>query len=817
MRRHSRSIILLLLLVAPSLGAQDTRNEREDPEAREEWFWAQRMFPFSDRPYAAMRRARELASNLPLSSRSAAPPFGGAWRALGPTGFFGPDGGFFTSAPQLDAGRIAAIAPSRVAGGPLFAGTASGGVWKSTNNGASWVALTDKECALTTGAVAVDPVNASIVYVGTGEYNSGSNGCGVLRSVDGGSSWTSNGSGLVSSGTSAKFGSMIVDRGSAGSTTSSIIIGATTSGIVRSANSGSTWSSVLTAGTAASVVAHPARAGTYWTGLQFAQGTRIGLWKSTDQGATWIQMPPMPIADLATVGRLELAVSAADPNKVWMVVNHRTTQKLAGLFMWDDIAQKWTQLAADGTYTGNSRGDFGAQSGYDLGIAVDPRDAKRIYVAGIRAFRSVDGGATFTSIGNEIHCDWHVIVIDPRNPDILYAGTDGGIFMSTDAGDTWTSRNGGLTIAQYYPGISVNPLGTAVMGGTQDNGTLFSNGSPYWDGLLSGDGGYTATNYRDPTIRWAEVQFGRPIVRRDGTGTRSRVVGIDTSDRVGFIPPLVMDPITPTKLYFGTFRLYRTIDDGLTWSAISGNLAKNTGTIFTIAVAPSDSMTIYVGTSDGNVQVSRDGGATFTLAISGLPVRTITRIVVDPATAAHALVTLSGFGSGHVFETIDAGVNWRNISGNLIDAPANSAVFIGAPGNIFVGTDVGVFQTADAGATWVAGPSGMPNVAVMDLIYSASANLLVAGTFGRGIFSYAPGGQAAVLRGDVNADGRVDALDALLIQEGLVGSPVFPSSTALFPRGDANCNGVIESADVVLILRAAVGLPNGTACVGTTR
>ncbi|MFI5229865.1 MAG: dockerin type I domain-containing protein [Gemmatimonadales bacterium] len=814
-------------VVAP-LAAQDHDSVREDPVARSEWFWAQRTFPGTQRPYDAMLRARLSVMRGSAFSGASAAPLTGAWRPIGPTGLFVADGGFFSSAPQLDAGRIAAIVPAATAGGPMYVGTATGGVWRSTNNGASWTPITDNQCALTTGALAQDPVNPSLLYVGTGEGNQGTFGCGALRSTDGGNTWsTSATNGLnVSGGGVVDFYTIVVDRASAGSPSGTTLLAGlgfnTPGGIARSVNSGANWSLVTGAsvGVVTSIVAHPTRAGTYYAGARVAPSAAgRGVYRSTDVGATWSQLPPLPVADPTTIGRVQLAVTPAQPNSLWALVGTQQTGRLLGLFRWDESSNQWTQLAAAGVVTANTpRGDFGGQASYDLVLQIDPRGANRIFVAGVRAYQSSDGGATFVPMANEIHSDWHVLVFDPRNPDIMWAGTDGGVFVSLDAGETWTSRNYGLAITQYYPGVSMSSDGTLIMGGSQDNGTHIFTGGPFWDGFLGGDGGYTAINYKDSRVMWAESQWspgvGANILRSDATSAAIRTNGIVGTDRASFIPPLVMDLTTPTKLYFATDRLYRTTDEGLTWTPISADLTKGNGVITTVALAKADSNTIYVGTFDGNVQVSRDGGNTFTLS-TGLPLRTVTRIVVDPATATHALVTVSGFQAPHIWETTDGAVTWRSIAGNLPDAPANAAVFVGTTGSIFVGTDVGVFQTADDGATWGAGPTGMPNVIIQDLTYQPSANLLLAGTFGRGMFTFTPGGLGAVLRGDVNGDGKIDALDAFLIQEALVGRPSAASPS--YPRGDANCNGVLDAGDVLAVLRKAVGLSTGTACVGTTR
>jgi hypothetical protein len=808
-----------------STAAQTTREPKEDVKAREEYFWFQRSYPSTERPYAQMERARMAVSaqrqGLFALLAGGVP---GGWRSLGPNGVWVSDNGFYSSGPMLDIGRVAAIAPSPT--GSLFIGTASGGVWQSSNGG-YWTPLTDGQCNLTIGALSIDAADANVLYAATGEYNVDSWGCGILRSTDGGVSWTQLGatSFKVSAGGiprgSASFGKIIVSRPTGGSVANTVLIGSTNVGVFRSPDGGSTWSYVLV-GATASVVAQPTQPGTLFAGnSDRATASRRGVYRSVDNGATWTILPALPGVTVGSIERIELAVTPAAPNLVYAALGG-FDRKLLGLFVWDNAAGTWTQLAASGVYNGAARGDFGAQSDYDLAIAVDPRDAARVYLAGVRGFRSTDGGATFSPMGMEIHGDWHSIVIDPRNPDILYAGTDGGVFVSTDVGNSWVSRNAGLTVTQYYPGISAAPNGSVIMGGSQDNGTHVYTGSMYWNGFLDGDGGYTAINYDNPSIvygefPWNPIVNGADIIRFDGTTFSPRNTGIDGGDRAVFIPPFVMDPVTSTTLYFGTHRLYKTTNEGTLWTPISSDLTKGSGVITTIAVSKSDPRTIYVGASDANVSVTRDGGATFTTITTGLPNRYVTGIAVDPSDATHALLTVSGFATGHVFETTSAGASWTDISANLAtfaDAPANAVAFVPGIG-IMVGTDVGVFQAPSPGASWISGPAGIPNVIVYDLIYVPNAKLLIAGTYGRGMFAYTVGGDTPVLRGDVNGDGTLDAFDALLIQEALVGT--LPPATVIYPRGDADCNQAIQTADVVYVLRTAVGLGSPGVCVGTVK
>ena len=601
------------------------------------------------------------------------------------------------------------------------------------------------------------------------------------------------------------------------------------SGIYRSTTSGSSWTHVptLSFGYVTSIVGLPGKPGVVFAGVAdyvTTASARSGLYRSADNGLTWTQVSNGSL-DFTSGGRFQLAVSAAQPNTVWVIAATKSSN-FHSISTYDDNTGQLTQLSAAGIdLSTGGRTHFGSQGTYDLDIKVDPTNAQRIYIAGVRAFRSSDGGATFAPMATEIHCDWHTIVVDPRNPRQLYAGTDGGVYASNDAGDHWVSRNSGLSISMYYPGISQHPTDVnVVLGGLQDNGTLLANGTALYNAVMGGDGGYAAINYASPTTLWSTCQWSTsgPCIQRRvplgvGFSYRNVTTGIAATDRAQFIPPLIMDPVTPTTLYFGTMRLYRTVNDGVLWTPLSGDLTKGSGSIKSIAVAPSDPLTIYVGTSDGYVQVTRDGGVTFTLSASGLPNRAITSLAVDRANPTRALVTVSGSGATHVFLTTNAGLAWTSVNGNLLDMPVNAVVMIDdGPNHFFVGADAGVFETTDGGLTWSNTPSGLPNAVVHDLSYNPTTKQLVVATWGRGLFSFSLANAAAVLRGDVNRDGVVNAFDALLIQQALLGLQL-PTGMTSLPHGDTNCNGKLEAADVLITLRAAVGLTTAGACVGTIR
>ena len=308
-----------------------------------------------------------------------------------------------------------------------------------------------------------------------------------------------------------------------------------------------------------------------------------------------------------------------------------------------------------------------------------------MFAGHIQLVRSLDGGATWTSIsagagGTAVHGDHHALAF-AADGSTLYEVSDGGIFSTTDvitSPITWKSLNAGLGITQFYGGLSIHPTNVAIgFGGSQDTGTLAYAGSTPWRLVTCGDGGWTAIDPVDPTNVYAGCQQISVLksTQAGAPGTfRQSQNGINSTDRVEFIPPLVMDPSNSKRLYFGTFRLYQTFDGAASWNAISPDLAGGSNTLTAIGVSERDPNTIYLGTNAGHVQVTGDALSLSGAAShwrdrsSGLPSRTVTQIVVDPENASTAYVTLSGFAlpwdtRGNVFMTSHGGVSWRDISG----------------------------------------------------------------------------------------------------------------------------------------------------------
>jgi len=605
---------------------------------------------------------------------------------------------------------------------------------------------------------------------------------------------------------------IVIDPATAGSPTSSTVFAATSVGLYKSTTSGTTWT-LLLAGGFTDVVADPANRSTLYAAGSPANDGVYEVEKSTDGGASWIALSGgfPPVSPPSSFGRIQIAISASSPATLYAAVTKDGTGSLLGLFKSENAGATWIDVDAAGFDCG--------QCSYDLVVAVDPSDPHIVYLGGVRLYLSTDGGASFTNIGDVIHGDQHAFAFDPANPLTIFAGNDGGIFRSSDRGQSWVSLNTNLAITQFYPGISVSPnTAPDILGGTQDNGTVEYTGDPVWSRVLFSDGGFTAINSQTPTTAWAETYwqirtgFSGPRRRDAGGDFALKVTGINLGDPALFIPPLVMDPVNSQVLYFGTSRLYRTADNGESWGQIGLDLSQ----ISAIAVAPSDPQTIYVGNELGTVAITADGGASWTTQNLGRGYF-LTDIAVDATDPQRAYVTFSGFTfdqGRHVFRTVDRGVSWQDISSTLVDIPVNAILRLPGSGELYIGTDLGVFNSTDDGATWAPSTTGLPNVAVLDLVFQSATQTIVAATHGRGMFARAV--QTGVLHGDVSLDGRVSAIDAQGILTGVVGLPL-PTGWVMSPNGDANCDGQVTALDAQIVLSYVVGLPTSQFCVGSVR
>ena len=835
--------VLLAALVFPVTGHAQGRGD--DPAGAARYFTEIRAFPDVRIPAGARQAAMaQMKARWPqaFAQRDAlasfTPNFSSptTWAPLGPAPIGSTPGTLQTFSGRLNSIAIDPNNPLRI-----FVGGAQGGVWRTLDGGSTWTPLADSECSLAMGSIAIDPNNSQVIYAGTGELNNSGDsyyGCGVLKSTNGGNSWTPLGASVfVRTGArSATISKVLVDR----TPGSSIVFAASSFGLYRSTDGGTTWALVITDPTSglpitsvASDIVQDATDPTIFYAAQGNAGGPLvnGVYKSVNSGVSWTKLTGVaPTAFPSTnVGRINLAVSPAAPSTVFAAIEDANNNvgadgSLLGLYVTTDGGTTWTQRTATPPSATNPLCGTGVQCWYDMVIAVDPVNPLIVYFGGFSLYRSIDGGNTFTDIGDAIHADQHAFAFDPTNPATIYAGNDGGIFKATSASTgapIWTSLNTNLALTQFYAGVSVSPVSaTTILGGTQDNGTLQWGGSSNWPRVIGADGGFTAIDQVVGGVMFGETQwtpssgFSGPR-RSDPPGSQfiPKTAGINTADRASFIPPLVMDPARPRIVYFGTTNLYRSANSGDLWTNIGPSLIASSGVINAIGVAASDSLTVYVGSSDARVSYTHDGGTTWAVA-TGLPLASVTDFAVDARDARTAVVTFGGFPGSHVWRTNDGGVTWTDLTFNLPNIPTLAVVLEPGSRDIDIGTDLGVFTLRNGATSWSPVVNGLPNVAVYDLVFDTQRSRLIAGTHGRGMFSLDV--TVVALRGDITADGTVNAADAQAILQSVVGLGPLPVGSIRYPNGDANCDGQVTALDALIVLMKAAGISTGT-CVGTTK
>lgn len=704
------------------------------PDEAMKWFIEQRSYPQGFIPTGWRDEAlRHIEENNKFLNGSEAL----SWTQLGP-GNIG--------------GRIRSIVVHPTDPNILYVGSVSGGVWKTTNAGSSWFPLKDNMENLAVCSMVMDPTNPNVIYAGTGEgfFNLDAiRGEGIFKTTDGGATWT-----RLSSTNNSNFyyvNKLMIDN------TTNVIYAATRKGLFASTNGGNTFSGLLIGTGGADVhcmdveIAYTSPTTIY---TSFGLFNDAFLYRSIDGGNSF-----SPILTQSGHGRIEIAASASNPLVAIISFLDLNTNGVSIMGKTTDGGDNWFTMTVPGPSYSGASNYAGTQAWYDNILYIDPNNPNVLYAGGIDFWKSTNFGVAWSQKTNwyvqagappYVHADHHAIAFAPYNTNIMFLGTDGGIFKSTNKGESWTSLNNNLFITQFYYG-AVNPSGNTYYGGTQDNGTLKTTGSTNWTEIIGGDGGATEVDFNNTNLVYGEyVNLCFLKSTNGGSSFVKSMNGIPvgpgfwdgTTDRTLFISPFSMDPNNSNTIVAGTYRVWRTTNSANNWTAISGDLTgSGTGssgaTISTVIVAKGNSNVIYAGCSNGRVQVTTDGGSSWNLRNSGLPNAYCTRIATDPNNPATAFATFSGFTSGSkVYRTTNFGVNWTNISSNLPNIPVNCIVVNPTNiNNLVVGTDLGIFTTNNGGTTWVQENNGLANVSVADLDYRSSDNKLFAATHGRGMFS----------------------------------------------------------------------------------
>ena len=689
-------------------------------------------------------------------------------------------------------GRVAALDAVREGKRlTIYVGAASGGVWKSVNGGTTYKPVFDKQPVQSIGAITVDPKNPQTVWVGTGEAwtrNSTSLGDGIYKSTDGGDNWTN--MGLHES---ERIGKIVVDPGD-----SNVVyvcaLGKLWSdgderGLYKTTDGGKTWSKILRGpnlSTGCSTLAmDPKQPKTLYAGLwdfrrtgwNFRSGgagaeaaSGSGLFKSTDGGANWTKLDAQTAKGLPAQpwGRVAVAVAPSKPNVVYAFIEAVPPKN--GLYRSDDGGQTWEAL--------DRSQNMVWRPFYFANLIVDPTDENKIYKAGGSLIASSDGGRSFSNIAGGAHGDFHDVWIDPKNTDHLITGDDGGLWYSYDGGNRWWKADN-LPISQFYH-VSVDmDLPYRVYGGLQDNSS-WVGASNYpggitnhqWENVSGGDGFWIFADPTDPNYIYAESQGGE-IARVNRKTHEARPIKPlpryqEGKLRFNWNAPIHLGPTQKGTIYIGAQFLFRSRDRGQTWERISPDLTTNDPqkqkqeesggvtidnsvaemhtTIYAIAESPRDANVIWVGTDDGNVQLSRDGGKSWSNLIAnvhGLPDHAwVSSIEASHFDAGTAYVTFDRHRFGdmrpYVYKTSDFGKTWKSISGAGSTVRGYAHVVKEDLVNqnlLFLGTEFGLWVSLDGGSQWVQYKGGeLPNVPVMDLAIHPRDHDLVIATHGRGIW-----------------------------------------------------------------------------------
>ena len=721
-----------------------TNGEEEQILARETWFYQQRQLYDIARPDLLRATAAGQTENMAAAEalRGDRP----AWTPLGPSPMVMLDWSMGNVS-----GRVSAIAIHPQNREIIYLGAAAGGLWKSVNGGLSWQALFDREGTQSIGAIVLDPKNPNTLWVGTGEHAQGCSGYfgrGLYKSEDGGATFFQ-----VNGDAAGPLNLSYISAIALHPDNPDILLAGGHAwcangqqhggGLFFSSNGGAGWRRILE-GPVNDILADPKHPGTFYTAIGRDHADHNGIFKSTDHGLNWERLNTgLPVPQ--EMGRSRIALSPSHPDILYAVIN--TDQQGTKLFRSTDGGKIW-ELRRNDVCEG--------QCDYNLCLSVHPTDPNRILLGSIRFARSNDGGLNLGILtsgwghSQAVHQDTHVLVYDPQDGERFWIGTDGGIWRAEQNGNIFTNLNGNLNITQIYD-IAVHPHDPSlIFAGAQDNSSQFTRGFSLWDvTLVTGDG---FTNAVDPLNPNVVIQSSYP----QGTPNLYRSLSGGLPGTFGYLPPTGLSSLEPwpwvtpmavtangerttTALFIASNRVYLSQNLGDSWSPLSDDpLCPES--LQTLAATPlQDSLVVYAGSSLGRLFRTDD-------ALSPVPIwlditgnyagGAVTDIAIDRLDPYNVFITNGAFDGARIFGSNEGGGQWIPLGANLPDIPANTLAL--DPFNaerIFLGTDVGIFESEDGGAFFSTLMVDFPmGTVVTDLEIDADPHVLTAATFGRGVW-----------------------------------------------------------------------------------
>ncbi|MEP7264938.1 MAG: T9SS type A sorting domain-containing protein [Bacteroidota bacterium] len=726
-------IITIFLVQCNSSLEQEEENETMSPG---DWFLLER---HSGNYESGQRSFKKVLQSV--GENSAARVTAGGWNQS-----------WLLEGPANTGGRFNCIAVNPNNTAIMYAGCASGGIFKTIDNGVSWTPVFDNQPWLAVSTIVFEPGNPDVIYAGTGDKNISITpfiGDGIYKSSDAGVTWTH--LGLTDACIISKI---VVDP----LNTNNIYAAAmglpfvrnNNRGVYKSSDGGLTWTTSLFVNDstgAIDLLINPQNPqilyAATWNRIRnnhesLVVGPDAGIYRSVDGGLNWnLLSGGLPTGDMCRIG---MTMSGTNPNILWAVYVDNTLD-IQGIYKTTDGGINWNPVNNPGF------GIMGGFGWYFGRIQVNPTNDNELWLCAVDIYKTTDGGINWSaSFGT--HSDNHDIIYKAIDNWVL--ATDGGLYETTDGGNSWTDID--LIPNNQFYRITYNPhVAGEYAGGVQDNGTNVGNASVInnWQKVFGADGFQIRYNPTDANIFYVEWQNGNINVTTDGGFSFTDATsGIDPSDRRSWDMPYILNTNNPDELYTGTYRIYKnSTGPAANWIAISPDLTDGVifGDRFHTITAVDQSLVnnnhLMGGTSDGNVWYSINDGLNWNNVSASLPDQYVTSVHFSPNTQNLAYATHSGYKENefipHIHKTLDNGITWIDISGNLPQLAIND--MYPYPGNdsiLFVATDAGVYGTTDAGTTWNRLGNNMPAIAVFDLDHDPFNNKLLAGTFARSMWSY---------------------------------------------------------------------------------
>ncbi len=715
------AVFFTQLSVAPTGPAEEPGGRSGAMESMEFWAGA-RAYPENDIPPDKFYRAYESSKRF-IKQISPELTAGSTWEPVGPTNLHG---------------RSISVAINPQNNSTVYLGTASSGLWRSYGGalGGDWEMVDLNQPATGIGAIAIDPVDTNVMYLGTGEVyrylgttggilyrtTRGVYGIGILKTTDGGATWTKSLDWTYQQqrGVQAvKFNPL----------NSSTIWAATSEGMYKSTDAGGSWTNMWSVVMATDVIINPNDTDRVIGAFGNLASPSGGVYRSTDGGTSWLPLAGLP----AYSGKTLLHDYAANPEWVYASVCDSTTG-VGSLWRTTDFGDNWTQLS---NYTTNNI--FGVQGWYSHYVAVHPADSSRVLHASVGSSISSDGGVTFSGVSG-LYSDNHAFAIDPVDPNVIFSANDDGIYRSTNFGQSFTSVGDGMQSGQLYKGLASSTTDSNIaLVQSQDHipGYIYT-GTLGWGRSAVDEVGWTAIDPSNDFYMYAISRAGGTLYRSTDRGSTFGGLSSFGSAVGAWNTPFVISPANPLVIVVGKSRIFRTTTGTSPFTDISGVLDGGNPAL-SLGMPATSVDTLYAGMAPlvSSATVWRwVNGAGWTNVSAGLPDRYPMDIRVDPTDAATVYAAMGGFGTGHFYKSTDAGATWTNITGTIPDAPGTSiAIDPVDPDIIYAGNDISVYVSTDGGGTWSGYGEGLPDaVIVSDLSISPSNRVIRVGTYGNGMY-----------------------------------------------------------------------------------